>query len=491
MNNFRILFQNVSKIDSFLIWSIAIFFISLMLGVLIQRYFVPSLFPQFDLGDGLVILDSVGFNEVAKIKASEIHKFGWQVWELRPQQHSPAGIASIFYALITPVPISMLPFNALINALSAYIVMRIFSSMFSSNASLLAGLVFAANPQTLQWVAAIHRDGIFILGNLLLLQAVSAILNTHSMSRTWRKSASYVLCGVIGTLLVWIARPYFVQVLALFTLVSFLSIIFILIKSFQPYGFNEFFRKSIASSLLLLSITLVQAWVGVSFGFVDSEIPKTQIDASARNLNRSNQEFKSSSGNDSEPTDTKFEREKNMSQQHWRESPLVLDLIERKLYTISIMRNGAVNTGGFTVIDSGVRLDSVGAFVSYLPRALFVGIFSPFPSIWWSEASTPVMTIARKIIGVLTSAFYVCIGFAIIGFLRYRRNSTTLLIFSFSILGILVFTYTYPNIGTLLRFRYCFYMLIVAFGVSTLYDYLTRRYNARLLTQSGNQANAN
>ena len=47
------------------------------------------------------------------------------------------------------------------------------------------------------------------------------------------------------------------------------------------------------------------------------------------------------------------------------------------------------------------------------------------------------------------------------------------------IFGILLYSYTHPNIGTLLRYRYGFYTLLVAFGASnivqTILSWLTHR----------------
>lgn len=72
---------------------------------------VRTWFSQFDLGDGIITLDSTGFHAIAVAQAMKIDQFGWNVWELFPSNQSPAGIASIFYALIYPTPLVMLPFN--------------------------------------------------------------------------------------------------------------------------------------------------------------------------------------------------------------------------------------------------------------------------------------------------------------------------------------------------------------------------------------------
>jgi len=189
-----------------------IFFIyALCVGVLVQCYLIPTVFPHFNLGDGLVVFDSTGFNQMAKIKAAEILEKGWSVWELRPQGQSPAGIASIFYALWTPKPYSLLPFNALVHALSGCLVLWFLRHYFSWKPALLGASLFILNPAALEWAAQIHRDGIFILGNLLVLACLMQLENGLRLGKK-RALAWGLICGLIGTTLVWVARTYWVQV---------------------------------------------------------------------------------------------------------------------------------------------------------------------------------------------------------------------------------------------------------------------------------------
>ena len=148
---------------------VAFFVYSLCVSALIQGYFIPKVFPHFNLGDGLVVLDSTGFNKIAKTKSAEILEKGWGAWELRPQTQSPAGIASVFYSLWTPKPYSLLPFNALVHALSGCVVLWFLRHFFSWKPAILGASLFVLNPAALEWVAQIHRDGVFILGNLLVL----------------------------------------------------------------------------------------------------------------------------------------------------------------------------------------------------------------------------------------------------------------------------------------------------------------------------------
>ncbi|NQU52189.1 MAG: hypothetical protein HQ522_06575, partial [Bacteroidetes bacterium] len=148
----------------------------------------------------------------------------------------------------------------------------------------------------------------------------------------------------------------------------------------------------------------------------------------------------------------------------WARTPYLPDFIENKLYGVWGYRGGAVRTGGNTVIDRYISLNSAGAFIRYFPRALQVGFLSPFPSEWFRTGSTPATNIGKKIMGGIMILFYICLAFFIRGIWEYRKNIEFWIITFHSTFGLIVFTYVYPNVGTLSRMRYGFYMVIMGIG---------------------------
>ncbi len=151
----------------------------------------------------------------------------------------------------------------------------------------------------------------------------------------------------------------------------------------------------------------------------------------------------------------------------WEYSRWIPDSVERRFYTISSIRSGSIRTGGNTLI-SHVELTSVNKFILYLPRALQVGLFSPFPQFWSGEGSTPAMTMARKIVGAVTLFFYFCLIGLFSAIISYRNNTFLWMTLVFCIMGILLYSYTSANTGTIVRTRYGFYMLFVSFGFAHL-----------------------
>ena len=201
-----------SEFRSFIFWGMAFFVYSLCASAVIQLYVVPQVFPQFNLGDGLIVPDSTGFNEIAKVKSMEIIEKGWGAWELRPHRYSPAGIASIFYTIWVPRPYSLLPFNALVHALSGCLVLWILRHFFSWQSASFGGSLFVVNPAALEWVAQIHKDGVFILGNLMVLVCLMQMGEGLKRSKAGGIAWGF-LWGLLGTFVVWVGRPQWPQVL--------------------------------------------------------------------------------------------------------------------------------------------------------------------------------------------------------------------------------------------------------------------------------------
>ena len=459
-----------------LIYSGLIFFIySLIVGIAIQTFIVPHFFPQFDLGDGIVVLDSSGFNGIAKSKSTEILNKGWHAWELRPDGQSPAGIASFFYVIMEAKPISMLPFNALIHAVSGSLLIWLLLHIFSWRASVFGASLFILNPQALQWVAAIHRDGIFILGNLLTLVCIVWFID-ELKNQNLKKIMAAFGCGIVGTSLVWVARPYFIQVITIFVVIGIIYISIPLLINFyvkKVVKFNLYFITVLSCILLLLyfQILVIKFYTSPSYELnAYATIESTGIKVDQKKL--SVKPIESVESVESVETDSLLVKQNILQNKNnnWISAEWLPDRIERKLYTIFITRIGAINTGGYSVVDREISLNNAVSFITYFPRALQLGLFSPLPQLWLEDASTPVMTLARKIIGAMTFVFYFFYLGLVMGILSRRKNMVMWLTLTFCMIGILTFSYSYPNIGTLLRFRYGFYMILIAIGAAYIFE---------------------
>lgn len=159
----------------------------------------------------------------------------------------------------------------------------------------------------------------------------------------------------------------------------------------------------------------------------------------------------------------------------WTYSGWLPDVIETKFYQISRVRRGSLNSGGNTLIDKDIWLKSTAEFVRYLPRAIQVGLLSPFPEFWSGEGSTTAMTIARKIVGAVTFVYYIFLIGLLCALIKHIRNVQFLSILIFCLPAVMLYSYSYANVGALLRFRYGFYMLLVSFGLAFIVQFVQTR----------------
>ncbi len=467
--------REITKTQRIFLSGLIFFVYSLGAGVAIQINIVPKIFPQFDLGEGLIIFDSAIFNQIAKAKADEIKEEGWGAWELSPQAQSPAGIASIFYTIWIPKPYSLLPFNALVHALSGCFVLWLLPHFFSWKPAVFGSALFVINPAAMEWVAQIHRDGVFVLGNLMVLVCIVQLLGGLKSANV-RAMAWGLILGVAGTWFVWIARPYWVQVLMVFVL---LGLFLISISCWTTRGTRNGMKlPGLLIVLFAIGLLLFQGWLVRYHTNEFAELPRGAAESVAeRSVSGESGAERSVSGESGAERSVSGESGVKL----WSRSQWIPELVEKKLYRVSSIRRSAVSAGGNSVEDADVVLNSAGAFVAYLPRALQVGLLSPLPKLWWEKASTPAMTMARKVMGVTTFVFYFCLLGLLAGMISYRNNPVGWIIIMFCLLGILVYTYAYPNVGTLLRFRYGFYMLLIAFGAANIaeltFGWLRKRHN--------------
>lgn len=426
---------------------IFVFCYSWLVSLCLQLWAIPTLFSHPGSAEGLVILDSIGFDRIAKAKAIEIAKYGWAAWELRPQANSPAGIATALYSVFGSSPTSMLPFNAVVHATSACVVLSILRNYYPAIPALMGALVFALNPASLEWVAQIHRDGVFILGNLLIITGLMRLFSggDTGYELTARSFSALVAALLIGTLLVWVARPYWVQVTLLVVLLA--CVIFILVSLCQARRLN--WRGATGRWLALACAGVFMIWL-VQFHtpFEPSGLPLPPAKYAM------------------EMTDNGHGTD-NLGRFTWRHSGWLPDAVEERFYRVAIARQGAISQGGNTLVDADRPLDSVKAIFGYFPRAMQLGLFSPLPEFWGGQASTPAMTIARKIMGPVSIATYFCLLGFVVGIFRKCGVLSLWIMLGVCLLGILVYAVSYPNIGALMRFRYGFHMLLVGFGVAT------------------------
>ena len=446
----------VASPNIILFLGIAVFVWTWFLSLILQLWVIPHFFSHAGSNEGLVILDSFGFHEQAKEKAVEISNLGWSAWELRPYGQSPVGFASAFYVFFGTSPQSFLPFNALVHALSACVVLTILKKYFSIYPSLIGALIFVLNPASFEWVAQIHRDGIFILGTLLFILGWINFFDGYNDIR--QKNIKYFLrlslIFIIGILVIWVGRPYWIQITIILTI--FFGGCLLCLRAFdgQPLDLRRIsICLCIVTMLVFFQLLITSGKTVYTVADVPGQSEAGIRSGSGGGSSKLEEGIRSGSGGGS-------------SKYTYQQSDWLPWGLEKHVYKIAEIRGNSLTLGGNTLVDASYRFDSLMSFLSYFPRALQIGLLSPLPDLWVGQGSTPAMTAARKIMGPVTVVFYFSLVGAVMGVYFLRKRPSFWITYLNLLLGILVFAVLTPNVGTLIRYRYGFYMLLVAIGVA-------------------------
>jgi hypothetical protein len=431
---------------------IKIFFISFIYctvaALLIQCVALPLIFPQLHAGDGLLLgTDSVTFHRIAVEKTEQIREEGLSAWQLRPSGHSPAGIASLLYTILhIRKPVVLVPLNAAIHAASVVLLVLIMRKTFlkETDKAFLCALPFLLFPSALAWYSQIHKDGFFILGFYMALYGLLLLFLNKDNGFVSVKHIVPFAFLVSGGISIWIARPYGVTLLLAVVLIIW--VIFLVYFSVKK-KFTYIIAGTIvvfAASLVLYPLSEEKGGGGVAVEGLVSE-PNVGMEKEAG----------------------REEPQKIVLKETWNKSRLIPSFIDSKLYTIANARYRyfLIYPDAGSTIDKDVRFHSAGDIFAYLPRALQISLFAPFPYQWFERGAKSGGTIMRRIVGSEMALSYVALiglPFAVV-FRRKRIELWVTLLFSLSLM--LVYSLTIPNIGALHRMRYGFYMIVLAVSV--------------------------
>lgn len=437
---------------------IVAFLYALLSGLIIQKIIIPYAFNDIS-SDGLIVPDSISFHGLALFKYNELTRSGLKAWELRPNGASPAGIASFIYYIFGPYPVVLLPFNALLNALSAGILYRLLHYYFPKDISIIGSLLFTINPISLQWTSQLHRDGLFILGTLIMLSSFVDLLHNFN-SYEALSLRRVVIFNTIGQSCIWISRPYWLKMIVIYSLVTILFIIWNSSKyrSVIPFGRGlhyQYHRKRTVNYLIPLIISIL-----VSFALNNNLISSDDFSIYPSFMLRTS-------------------LNSSISSHKWTRNAFVPDEIERYLSQLSQKREDAIVQGGSSLIDKDVHLNSTNKIISYLPRALWIGLVSPMPTLWSSPGSTFVTTYFRHAMIIPSILSYLLLLFLSYHIINISRKPPLMLLVILCLFSIIIFSIVMPNIGTLLRYRFSFHSILLSLGLCSFLELLSASHTKK------------
>ena len=418
-----------------------LFFISsfiyfLFLSVTFQTIIVPSIV-EIDAGHGLVKGDALVFHDVACQLADRINRDGWRSWSVFPGDHSfNVGFLAALYAVFGCFPLLLLPFNALAQSCTTFLIYLIGRITWPGEIGKIGGFIgsilFILFPSPLVWYGQNHKDTFVLPATLGILYGLIFIINSRGKIKNFSRLC---LAGTGALGVIFLMRPnYYCLIVSFCLLLSLLSFVLITIlykgASVLKCVGQPFFYVVLLSVISLCTLAIPSSYLRQEFVGSHTSNIKGDNDLSTRFV--------------------------------WQETPGLPKFIDKNLEKISSMRAHFIRHGIIVRAGSGIDLDkkprNTAEVLAYLPRAMWIGLFAPFPSQWLEK-----MSAIRLVSSVETFIWF--LFFPGVVYMAIRRPTSGFWVGIVFCLGMItLFSYVNPNLGTLYRVRFGFWFFFLTCG---------------------------
>jgi hypothetical protein len=481
------------------VW-LCVFVYAMLAGLAIQLVILPYVFPQLHAGNGLLAgRDWVGFHEQAVAHALRIAEVGWGEFRLRPDgDNAITGIAAFFYYLFWPKPWTLLPLSAAMFATGGVALFSMLKHLdLEDNEALIAILPYLVFPSALLQYGQIHKD-VFCTAGVLV--ALWSWVNLLRGDRKAGKILPMLAASAIALIVLSVFRPYFMYpFMGLGVVLLLWHVIRVAWQFFQRFAGRGqagrrasliFNLQSVGILVLLNAFVYVMANTYIDLRMKPISAQPASSGAFVAKLGlpvftwQSNKDVRSADtvrlvvAGEGSATSSSTETEAAIRKAIEECRPIVVlkdgqfveNMINRAFLKIAVARAGFTSSGGTTAasnIDKGIDFCRNKDLVAYIPRAMQIAFFAPFPSKWASVEKRNSSSVEIYISAV--EMFYCYIAY--IGLLywlcSYHRWNVALLIpVGFSLGMMLLLGLTVANVGTLYRMRFPFAMIFVSIGMA-------------------------
>ena len=408
-----------------------VFLYALAAGLLVQLVILPVAMPALDAGDGLLKGgDWVWFQQEAVQLAARIRKEGWTAWELRPQDNAPVGIAGAAYALSgTDKPWVLLPLNAALFAVGAASFYMMFALVAPNRLAFAATMPYVLFPSAALIFGQIHKDVWSVAG--VALVALVWVRFAANGRLGWKDAGIQVVLALAGVLLVWLVRPYLIEVVVATSLVALFVISVSTLATGE--GANHTFQwwaGAVLTIVLILSFMEFSPRAEVSEGMPSNE------SAVAGPVS-------------------------------WHRTEVIPVPVDNALSKLAERRQGFsegyLDAG--STIDRDVQFHSASDVARYAPRAAQIALLAPFPAVWRGTGVSPGADHMRSLAGVEMAFTYLLLPGVILVFVRRGFHGPTVVTLIQAAVPIVILALVVSNVGTLYRMRYAYLQLFNGLGV--------------------------
>lgn len=430
-------------------------------------------------GQGLwnFAFDSFSYHEKAMESFEVLQKGQFTTWwETSFYRHTK--YIGLLYYLLYPSPLSFAPVNGIVWAASIILIYRATMIIGKDNQELssIVALLFGLWPSNLLHSTQLLRDPFYNFGILMILLGWVAMFHGH-------RRIIYSLIVSFGVILCIQIRP------EPFWLLIFVSLLAASITAFQD-------RRE--APYALLALIILALFYGYPTMVANANVNKTETSQNSKELVSENgdqiekvkEKIRLRLGAEAtskldekiskwfvspEFKDWSFKKKKSsllaLAEVHgkkldaflskwmtpWKSTLFLPENIERLIIKANGYRNGFLVwyvAPGASAIDNDIIFKSVSDIINYVPRALMIGFFAPFPNQWLETGQTGGKAI-RILGGIEMLACYALM----VGFIAFLVASPTptwckVWLVLFMIIMILPLGLFVPNLGTLYRMRF-------------------------------------
>jgi len=378
--------------------------------------------------------DTVKFQEQIVIAADVLRRSGVGAWffALLPFHVKLYAFCFGLFGSLTSFSILWCePLNALYYVGILYLIFTMSRWLFGMRAALATAVVIGVWPSFLAHTTQPLKDSLFVALGLLFL-ALSSMWLVREYSR--KRTLVVAVVGSVTEFLLWVVKSDMWEIMIAAAALSF---VFLLMKMMRA-------RKFITANVVGLLVLMVASIV----------IPRAAL-----LLYR--------------PAET-WARNRGVASLYTEPpppagvTPQPLDLAPRLVIAsrISMLRHRfiIIYEGAGSNIDTHVEFHNTSEIVKYLPRAALIGLFAPFPNMWF-ETGSQNGKLGRIIGGAETLVLYFFEAMAIVGLWHRRRVLLAWWLMLVALSGCVALGLVVTNVGAIYRMRYIFIMLIVILGI--------------------------
>jgi hypothetical protein len=245
----------------------------------------------------------------------------------------------------------------------------------------------------------------------------------HGAMPSLKTCAVLVVLAVVSTLLIWMMRPY---ANAIFFAASAIGVTVLAIL-LRPRGVTWW----LAAGSFLLALAAVIIFVAQTQAQTQAQTPVGLCDI-------------------------------------WQQQPPA-PLLDNQLAGLACAREGfrLGYPNAESNIDTEVAFRNARDLAAYVPRALQIALFAPFPDMWAGKSHRLGGTVQRLLAVLEMTLYYLALVGCVLAAVKSHSRERAILaaLVSFSLFFVLVHALVVTNIGTLYRIRYPAMLLLCALGM--------------------------